>query len=527
MMKSVQMRLTVAFALFLAAILAVIWGVNKWCLEAYYVSEKMKSLNQAYEAVDELLLTNEMNGISIGEAMGRTQDEDGNEAEGSLFKLIRNYSETSNVSVLLIDNSSSKTAIYSTSRDTNFLKDRIDQYIFGRSKAKAKVLEEYDNYVIQQTFDPLRDGMYLESWGFFSDNSTVFIMSTPLSAIGESVGLANRFLFYVGIGAVIIGSAMVWILTRRLTRPIYRLSNLSEKMSQLDFDVRYEPGRHDMEEITVLGNSMNALSERLKETIGELKEANSRLQQDIEEKIKVDEMRKEFIANVSHELKTPIALIQGYAEGLQEGMGEEKESRDYYSSVIVDEADKMNKMVRQLLTLSSLESGNDKIVAEPFDLTELIQGVVNAASLMAQQKGATVEFDASHSVYVLGDEFKIEEVVTNYLSNAIHHVDGEKQIVIRIEQNGKKVRVSVFNTGTPIPEEAIPNLWSKFYKVDKARTRAYGGTGIGLSIVKAIVDAHGQECGVKNWENGVEFWFTMESCAAPETSEEEEDGRPD
>ena len=352
--------------------------------------------------------------------------------------------------------------------------------------------------------------MYLESWGFFTDNSTAFIMSAPLSSVGESVRLANQFLLYVGIIAAAIGGLVIYLTARQISKPIYRLSNLSERMSNLDFEAKYEPEKHEMEEIQVLGNSMNTLSERLEETISELKSANNQLTKDIEEKTKIDEMRKEFIANVSHELKTPIALIQGYAEGLQEGMGEEKESRDYYCDVIVDEANKMNQMVKQLLTLSSLESGNDKPVMDRFNLTELIKGVVNASKILIEQNQIQVEFDDQTPVYVWADEFKIEQVVTNYLSNAIHHIDGEKKIIIRMIPENGLVRVSVFNTGTPIPEEAIPNLWTKFYKVDKARTRAYGGTGIGLSIVKAIMDAHNQQYGVKNWENGVEFWFTLD-----------------
>ena len=310
--------------------------------------------------------------------------------------------------------------------------------------------------------------------------------------------------------AVLIGALVVYLVAKQITMPIYKLSNLSERMSDLDFNAKYESGKHDMEEIQVLGNSMNTLSERLEETISALKSANNQLTKDIEEKTKIDEMRKDFIANVSHELKTPIALIQGYAEGLQEGMGEEKESRDYYCDVIVDEANKMNKMVKQLLTLSSLESGNDKLVMDRFNLTELVRGVVNASKILLEQNEIQVDFDAQTPVYVWADEFKIEQVVTNYLSNAIHHIDGEKKIIIKMLPENNIVRVSVFNTGTPIPEDAIPNLWTKFYKVDKARTRAYGGTGIGLSIVKAIMDAHNQQYGVKNWENGVEFWFTLD-----------------
>ena len=255
---------------------------------------------------------------------------------------------------------------------------------------------------------------------------------------------------------------------------------------------------------------MNRLSDTLKETIGQLRTANTELQQDIEEKIKVDEMRKDFIANVSHELKTPIALIQGYAEGLTEGMAEDPESRDYYCEVIMDEANKMNKMVRQLLTLSALEAGNDAPVMDRFDLTDLIRGVINSVGILIQQKEADVHLEDCGPVYVCADEFKIEEVVTNYLNNALNHLAGEKKIVITVEDNGEEALVTVFNTGNNIPEEDIPNLWTKFFKVDKSHTREYGGSGIGLSIVKAIMDSHRKACGVRNVEGGVEFWFTLD-----------------
>ena len=506
-MKSIRSRLTVTFIGLIAVILAVIWGVNKWYLEDFYVTKKVQALNGAYEAIDSRIEENKENGISIEDAMRREKDADGNITEGNLQRLIRNFSDSANVSVLIIDNSTEDATVYSTSRDTKFLKDRIDRYIFGWAKAKYTILEENDQYKIQKTYDPQRESMYLESWGFFSDNSTAFIMSAPLSSIGESVRLANQFLLYVGMIAVLIGALVIYLVAKQITMPIYKLSNLSERMSDLDFNAKYESGKHDMEEIQVLGNSMNTLSSRLEETISELKSANNQLTKDIEEKTKIDEMRKEFIANVSHELKTPIALIQGYAEGLQEGMGEEKESRDYYCDVIVDEA---NKMVKQLLTLSSLESGNDKPVMDRFNLTELVRGVVNASKILIDQNGIQVEFDDQTPVYVWADEFKIEQVVTNYLSNAIHHIDGEKKIIIKMLPENNIVRVSVFNTGTPIPEDAIPNLWTKFYKVDKARTREYGGNGIGLSIVKAIVESMGKQCGVRNVSDGVEFWFDLD-----------------
>lgn len=221
-------------------------------------------------------------------------------------------------------------------------------------------------------------------------------------------------------------------------------------------------------------------------------------------------MRQEFLNNVSHELKTPIALVQGYAEGLKENISDDPESREFYCDVIMDEAAKMNKLVKNLLTLNQLESGRDEVTMERFDIVSLIRGVLQSMDIMIQQKEAKVNFEASDPVYVWADEFKIEEVVTNYTSNALNHLNGEKEIEIRVLPEDDRVRVTVFNTGTPIPEEDIPKLWNKFYKVDKARTREYGGSGIGLSIVKAIMESLHQQYGVQNYDNGVEFWFTLD-----------------
>ena len=301
---------------------------------------------------------------------------------------------------------------------------------------------------------------------------------------------------------------VILVMTNRINRPISELTKLSEKMSDLDFDARYQSRAGN--EIDVLGDNFNKMSRKLESTISELKSANNKLQKDIEDKIKIDEMRKEFLDNVSHELKTPIALIQGYAEGLNENISDDPESREFYCEVIMDEASKMNKLVKNLLTLNQLESGKDAPVMERFDIVSLIRGVLGSMHIMIEQKEATVIFEETEPVYVWADEFKIEEVVTNYTSNALNHLDGERKVEIKVLQEEDCVKVTVFNTGTPIPEEDIPNLWNKFYKVDKARTREYGGSGIGLSIVKAIIESMNQKYGVCNYDNGVEFWFTLD-----------------
>ncbi len=506
MKHSIKARFAMVFMGLMAFVLVATWCVNNWFLESFYTMDKVNTLEKAYTIFDKIVAETADEGTNIVDYYSDTYVK-GEGEEGSLQKLFRVLWEKYNMTIVLLDSATDKMLLPNTG-EKDALANRIQGYVLGRNMPQITVMKKHDNYLIQKMYDKRSDSYYLESWGYFSDNTTIFLMSTPLASIRESVALSNRFLAYVGFAALLIGSLFIYITTRRITSPILELANISEKMSQLDFDAKYTGLAED--EIGVLGNSMNRLSDTLKETIGQLRTANEELQKDIEQKIKVDEMRKDFIANVSHELKTPIALIQGYAEGLTEGMAEDPESRDYYCEVIMDEANKMNKMVRQLLTLSALEFGNDVPVMERFDLTELVRGVINSAGILIQQKGADVQLEDSGAVFVRADEFKIEEVVTNYLNNALNHLDGERRIVITVEDNGEEALVTVFNTGQNIPAEDLPNLWTKFFKVDKSHTRAYGGSGIGLSIVKAIIDSHHRECGVRNVEGGVEFWFTLD-----------------
>lgn len=524
MKHSIRFKFTIIFVGLMVLAIGATWGINNWFLADYYQNYKADLLEKGYHAIDAIIrdenargesalegieeeLTNQSSFIAADQELSTKKAPDNVE---DLAEMVRELRDTSNITLLIYDSIRDQTLVSST-RDMESLKERVRRYIVGHNLKGREILKETENYVLQKTYDPRSQTFYLESWGFFSDNNTIFIMSTPLDSIRESAAISNRFLMYVGLVVILAGSAAIYLITKRMTEPIHRLSQLSERMSHLDFEANYVETKDSTTEIDTLGNSMNVMSDKLKEAIDELRSANSQLQKDIEEKIQIDEMRKEFIANVSHELKTPIALIQGYAEGLVEGMAEEKDSRDYYCGVIMDEAGRMNRMVKQLLTLTALEFGREELSIAPFDLSELIRGVVSAAALVTEQKGIQTELVLEEPLWAEADEFKIEEVITNYFTNAINHADGEKKITVTAEkiEAGERLRVVVFNTGQPIPEEALPNLWTKFYKVDKARTRAYGGSGIGLSIVKAILEAHHQEYGVENRENGAAFWFTL------------------
>lgn len=384
----------------------------------------------------------------------------------------------------------------------------IDMSGNGASETR-EILYQSDRYTVQKVYDNRLLDDYIELWGTLN-NGNFILIRTPIQGIKDNVHISNTFITYIGIGTLIIGIVAAFVLSSYISRPIKQLSNIAERMSELDFDVKYD-GK-DKGEIGLLGNSMNNMSKKLEENISQLKAANLELQRDIDKKEKLEQMRTDFLSNVSHELKTPIALIQGYAEGLKEGITDDPESMDFYCNVIMDEAAKMNDMVKRLLTLNQIEFGEDELVMERFDINELVKSVASANELRASQKELKITCDIKDTpLYVWADEYKVEEVITNYISNAINHCCNENIIKVAVGQIDKEnVRVSVFNTGKNIPEEDIDHIWEKFYKVDKARTREYGGNGIGLSIVKAIVESMGKKCGVNNLPDGVEFWFDLD-----------------
>lgn len=483
MKRTIRGQLIAVFISLIALALILIAVINYCWLGRYYVYHKQNILEDAYEEL------NRADSFEEG-------------FSGTVLKM----TSTGNLSVAVTDPSFA--VITSTSRDGRNMAIRLLGYYTGWYQDKLKVLEKNDHYVVQQSFDKAVNLEYLEMWGIL-DSGNCFLIRTPLESIQESVRLSNLFFIVVGLLVVILSAGVIWLFAKKFTQPVTELTEISRRMTNLDFEAKYTGKSKN--EIDILGDNFNLMSEELEKTISELKTANVELQKDIEKKTQIDEMRKDFLNNVSHELKTPIALIQGYAEGLKDNINEDEESREFYCDVIIDESAKMNAMVKKLLTLNQLESGNDQVQMEHFDLTALIRGILQSSDILIQQKSADIMFEYNTPIYAWGDEYKVEEVITNYLTNALNHLKYENKIEIRIQENDGILRTSVFNTGDPIPEEDIDKIWIKFYKVDKARTREYGGSGIGLSIVKAVMDSMNQQCGVKNYENGVEFWFTLES----------------
>ena len=484
MKHSIKRQMLTVFVGLILFMIVVFMIVNGSFLEKYYISNKKSEFIKVYTMVQE--------GVENGTISSETPEKD-----------LGRLTEKNNISIAVID--SEYNVVYTNVREKQMMVVQLFGYLYDKNH--QEVMEKTDSYDICKSVDPQNNTEYLTMWGNF-DNGDIFIMRSPLESIRSAVTIFNRFIGVVGGCVILVSVLLAWYFSKRITEPIMELATLSQKMADLDFDAKYTSGGSN--EIGVLGENFNRMSEKLEQTISNLKEANYKLQKDIEQKEKRENMRSEFLGNVSHELKTPIALIQGYAEGLKEGVNDDPESREFYCEVIMDEAGKMNRMVKNLLALNQLEFGEDDVQFERFDITSLISGVLQSLDILIEQKEAQVIFRHKNPIYVWADEFKVEQVVRNYVNNALNHVDGEKVIEIKITQENDVAKITVFNTGTPIPEEDLPHIWEKFYKVDKARTREYGGNGIGLSIVKAIMDSFGKGYGAINHTNGVEFWFELD-----------------
>lgn len=498
MRHSIRIKISLMIFACSLCMVAVIIFMNTVFLDRFYLKDKEKFFGKAYTAVDAYVSSYSDGLISVDE-----------------FKQnMEIITARSNISIMIINNDWS--IMYASMQDVEEFVKRLQNSLFNKILSGddiknidgLKTVITADNYSIYEIYNSKMNDTYLELIGNMSNGQMIY-MTLAVKSIQDNVDISNRFIINVGFATAVIAAFAAFLTGSWIARPVKELAAIAEKMSELDFNAVY--ARKDKSEIGLLGNSMNKLSSKLEKTISELKSANVELQKDIETKEQVDEMRKEFLSNVSHELKTPIALIQGYAEGLKEGVTDDPESTQFYCDVIIDEASKMNNMVKKLLTLNQIEFGNEQLEMERFNLTEVIKAVIHSNKLLAEQKNIEIQFEGEAFVEVWADEYKIEEVVTNYLTNAINHCEGAKKIKVSIKVSDGIARASVFNTGEPIPKEELDNIWIKFYKVDKARTREYGGSGIGLSIVKAIMEQHKQDCGVINHDDGVEFWFELDA----------------
>ncbi len=491
---SVRFQISLVYIGMMVGTFVICLLINIFFMERFYIQNKREAIIEAYRSISKAIKSGDVASDEFTEEIGH-------------------ICERYDIEMIVLD-ADSRTVVTASNNPellSQILWENMINPSYGDTLIGDRTVIDYaDDYTLQIDLDRETGRQYLEMWGLVGEGNLVLVRST-MESIRDNVAISNTFMMYVAIIAIVVGSVLILFISKKATDPIKKLYLISDDMKKLNFEAKYVSDNPYRNEIDVLGENMNELSESLETAIKDLKNANIALKQDIAKKEEIDEMRKEFLSNVSHELKTPIALIQGYAEGLKEGINDDEESRNFYCEVIMDEASRMNMMVKKLMTLNSLEFGNESANMERFDIVELIRNYLRSAAMLARQKEVTVKFDDYPPIFVWGDEFRTEEVLRNYFSNALNHIEGDRIVEVKLTMMENVVRISVFNTGQPIPEDSIEHIWEKFYKVDKARTREYGGSGIGLSIVKAIMDSMGQKYGVINYDNGVEFYFELET----------------
>lgn len=350
------------------------------------------------------------------------------------------------------------------------------------------------------------------------DDNVFLYIQTPRGYIKSTADLAVKYTALLSIAILLCGSVVIYFVVGRITKPLSRIQEVAGQISKLDFSQKCEARGGD--EISMLAASINRMSDDLQQAVDQMREANAVLQSDLVRQQQTDRMRQQFVANVSHDFKTPLTLMISYAEALREDENLSDADREY-CEIIVSEGNKLSRMVGKLLGLSKLESGIDKVEYSFFCLSEVVDAVIYNHTILTEKRGIEVRQELEDAFIVTADFAKIEQVVTNLFENAAKYVPDGGRVLVTAKRIENRCRVAVENSGNPISEEDIGSLFDSFYRADKSRTTG-DSYGLGLAIVKVIMEAHHQAYDVENTETGVRFWFELELADFDDEEDAEE-----
>lgn len=484
MFKSIRSKLVFAFCCFLAGFVLLQMIFSVFFAEKFYILQKKSEINRVYS--------------ELGKYYSDSHDE--------LYKILNKYEEKYNLRVIIFQKDEA-------SNKANFIYANVPDWQINERDlfhAPFKFVEEkmqFSKNAKAQLFENKeRDAKTIILNGVAeTDRGDRYIfIESPVASIQQTVDVTAKINFWLLLALLTVGIVYFCFFANRLTKPIMEIDEVAKSVVKLDFSKKAtETGGKD--EISHLATNINIMSDRISNMIFELTEANKRLEKDIELKTKLENIRKEFVANVSHELKTPIALLMGYTEMLKADVPDL--DKDFYYDVIADESNKMNKLVTQLLDISRMENELADLKLETVDLYDLVLWTIEKNKLHFEQNNLIYDFHGERILYEC-DKLKIEQAITNYISNAIFHSPKKSKIKIWLYRENGRVVFSVYNEGKRISEEDAEKIWNIFYKADKSRSERKS-TGLGLYIVSSVINAHKGEYGVKNVDNGVLFYFKI------------------
>ncbi len=342
---------------------------------------------------------------------------------------------------------------------------------------------------------------------FKYNGEDVYIMlSLPIASISEATDILSSSSIYISLSALLISIILCLFVSNSISKPINSIQQVAYKLANLDFSNNLNENI-STKELSSLSHSINSMSSQLETTINELNKANEKLQEDIDYQKQIDEMRKEFVGNVSHEMKTPLALLQMYAENLKNNA--DKIDKDYYCDTIIEETENLSNMVSSMLDISSIESGLSQMHMNNMSLSDLTVSLIAKVSPLTE--GYNLSTMVQPDISVIGDVKYLEQAMKNFITNAVDHTTAGNKISISLEKQDSLAVFTVYNEGSSIAQSDTHKLWQSFYRVDKARTRSGNNVGLGLHIVRTIIEKHGGSYSCRNINDGVEFTFTLPS----------------
>ena len=365
------------------------------------------------------------------------------------------------------------------------------RYIYNRGKLIKEIrYGEHTAFIINTDY-PVTNSLWLAYLSQI-DESKFAVLEIPVLTIEESVDVFRSYIWKAMAFGLLTSVAVSFWLAKSITSPIAQLNQLAKKIGRLEFDSAYQGKRAD--ELGQLGETLNEITRILKSTIGNLQTELSKKQQ-------LEKLRKRFVAQVSHELQTPISVISSYTEALADGMANAEEQTEYYE-IILDECQKMSKVVKDLLDLSGLESGLTEYKKEWLDLEQLLKNLIRKQEWIIKAENKEIS-DTLLPVWISADTFRLEQAIGNILSNNIKHAS--HQIRVELQIQGEQAILQIANDGEAIEAADLPYLWDSFYKGKSKKT----GTGLGLAIASEIFKAHQIKYYVRNDDNNKEVIYEL------------------
>lgn len=478
MMKSIKVKLFLGISLIVSILLSGIF-IYGLCFKGYFENEKLNEMKLVIENVEQ-----DIKSANIDK----------------LTEIIVDYSEKYSVQIDIESNSTGMTicATHNTGKGMNM------NGMSGQRRFETIEVISNKNGVENKLIHDKSTGVrFLTAEKAVIDNNYIIIVRTPVNIVADAVNKSIKLMLIIFIPITAVILVLTLFLADRFTKPVIQITKKTTQITKLDFseDIKIE----GKDEITVLGESVNELSHKIENTLEELNLKNNTLEDMIKKERENKEYRKEFVSSVSHELKSPIAVISGYAQALREKVISEEADKDYYIGVINEEADRMQVIVNDLLDLYKLQSNTFKLNTKEIDIGLLTENIIKKNSLVFREYGVNLKVQTEKCL-VIGDEIRLEQVIQNYINNALSHMDEKKILEVTVNSQGV---VSVYNSGRKISKEDQDKIWQGFVRLDKVRNYKEKRVGLGLSIVKQIVSLHHGQCGVSNLNSGVEFWIKL------------------